>query len=607
MTVSLPRLSLLLSCVCFALLSAVQSNGQAAASSTANTHAPDPDAGMSERVSGLFIPLITGQPFRAKINVQVTRLLPDGTKVEQKYYTQAARDTEGHEYREARDMVPASSDREPALIRTTVYDPKTSLVRNCFPAQQICRQMQFDATSHPVDEPVGPSSDGKSVLARESLGKKQMLGLEVEGTRETVTFKAGAFGNDKPVVVTKEIWYSPRLQFNVAVTRDDPRNGMQKFEVSDLKLGDPEASWFTLPDGYRLVSGRGVLNGPVYPAELEPLIEKNVPGMSKDELSTALAPVEAAIGAYARAHAAASPNDKTDAFAGQLRMQLSMSLQMVQRQSAPPRVELQRSDLRLNQMYQQVLDSPCLAKTQPGDPPSMPANAEGLRSEQLAWTQLRDAWVGFLTKLFPNGDPSNFAWQITNQRESDLRRIQNVERNRGCIPEESIGPMLEGSVNGLSPDQFTAALKPLDASINAYAKAHAESAPHDNQEFFARGVQQRLSMYLRFQERNQPATQDQFEEADLHLNQAWRAIIGSPCLDKSIPADPPNAPVSADKLRAEQRAWIAMRDAWANFAAAMFPNAPKQGLAYQMTEERAGELRQIQGIEVNRGCPAASQ
>ena len=98
-----------------------------------------------------------------------------------------------------------------------------------------------------------------------------MFGLEVEGTRETVTFKVGAFGNDKPVVVTKEIWYSPRLQFNLSITRNDPRNGVQKFEVTELNLAEPESSWFTLPDGYRLLTGRGVSNGPIYPAELEPL------------------------------------------------------------------------------------------------------------------------------------------------------------------------------------------------------------------------------------------------------------------------------------------------------------------------------------------------
>lgn len=572
-----------------------------------SNHAPDPDSGMSGHVDGLFIPLVTGQPFHAKIPVEITRQLPDGTMVAQKYYTLAARDGSGREYREGRDVVAADSDREPPLMRTVVYDPKTSLITTCNPVRRVCQQTTFNPTSHPADEPTGPSSDGKSVLAREDLGKKTMIGLEVVGTRETRTFAPGAFGNDKPVIVTKEIWYSPQLQFNLSVTRIDPRNGTQKLEVTDLKLGEPGPEWFALPDGYRLLQERVVAGRSMGPAELAPLLQKYISGMTPDQLSTALAPVEAAIGAYAKAHAAASPNDRNDFFAPQVRMRLSSELQMMQQNSFPQRMQLKDADLRLSQTYNSVLQSPCLDKPAPGDPPSMPSSEATLRAEQTAWVALRDAWLAFLAKLFPNGDPSNFGWLITNERNSDLRRMQTVERNRGCIPEESIAPMLQGIVTGLSPEQLTAALKPVDAAINAYAKAHSESAPNDRNMEFTRMVQMNLSSELRMQERNPISNEDQFEEADLHLNQAYRAVIQSPCLAKTIPGDPPNAPVSEEKLRAEQRAWVAMRDAWKAFMVTVFPNATHAGFATMLTEQRANELRQIQNIERNRGCTFADQ
>ena len=134
------------------------------------------------------------------------------------------------------------------------------------------------------------------------------------------------------------------MQFNLSVTRIDPRNGTQKLEVTDLKLGDPGTEWFGIPDGYRLVMGRGIQTRPMYPAELEPLIEKIVPGMSPDQLTTALQPVEAAIGAYTKAHAQASPNDKSDAFAGQLRMRLSSDLRMLQHEpDSAPKPSLKKS------------------------------------------------------------------------------------------------------------------------------------------------------------------------------------------------------------------------------------------------------------------------
>ncbi len=73
-------------------------------------------------------------------------------------------------------------------------------------------------------------------------------------------------------------------------------------------------------------------------------------------------------------------------------------------------------------------------------------------------------------------------------------------------------------------------------------------------------LQQQCSKPFRMQQRNRIPSQDDFEEADLHLNQAFRAVISSPCLAKPIPGDPPNAPVSEEKLRSEEPAWIAMRD-----------------------------------------------
>ena len=78
------------------------------------------------------------------------------------------------------------------------------------------------------------------MLARESLGTKTMEDLEVQSARARRSpINPGAFGNDRPVVVTKEIWYSPQFQFNLSVTRTIRATARRNFEVTDLKLGDP--------------------------------------------------------------------------------------------------------------------------------------------------------------------------------------------------------------------------------------------------------------------------------------------------------------------------------------------------------------------------------
>ena len=252
-----------------------------------------------------------------------------------------------------------------------------------------------------------------------------------------------------------------------------------------------------------------------------------------------------------------------------------------------------------------MASSPCIDKPQPGDPPNIPSSAEGLRAEQTAWLAVRDAWVAFLAKLFPNSDPASFGWMITNQRESELRRLQNIEGNRGCVPEESIEPLLVRDITGLTADQLDAALKPVDAAIRAYAKARAEAEPGEQNDNSARMLEQQLASQFRMQQRNPIPSQHDFEDADLHLNQAYRAVISSPCLTKPIPGDPPNAPVSEEKLRAEERAWVAMRDAWTAFMALVFPNANHDSFGTMLTQMRTGELQQIQNIERNRGCSPA--
>jgi uncharacterized protein YecT (DUF1311 family) len=330
-----------------------------------------------------------------------------------------------------------------------------------------------------------------------------------------------------------------------------------------------------------------------------------VTGMTPEQLTDAVKPIDAAIAVYLKAHAAAAPNDHSEVFARQVQTQMRQDL-ATQQQGQTSNAQVQEAEIRLNQLYGAVIDSPCLNKPQPGDPPNMPSNADALREEQRAWLALRTAWTAFLTGLFPNADAAALGSTLTRERDSYLQRIQDVLRNRGCVPVQSIEPVLDRSMTGMTPEQIAAAVKPLDAAIAAYVKAHAAAAPNDRSDFFVSQVQMQMLQDLNVQQSQRP-TRNQSEEADLHLNQMWRAIISSPCLSKPIPGDPPNAPVSEDTLRAEEQAWIAMRDAWTVFLTTLFPNTDKADFGAQLTEDRTNELRQIENIERNRGCKPDDQ
>ncbi|HSK65178.1 MAG TPA: hypothetical protein VK893_15095, partial [Pyrinomonadaceae bacterium] len=59
---------------------------------------------------------------------------------------------------------------------------------------------------------------------KEQLGKQVIEGVEAEGTRTTITIPAGEIGNDRPIEIVSERWYSPELQLVVMTRHSDPRS-----------------------------------------------------------------------------------------------------------------------------------------------------------------------------------------------------------------------------------------------------------------------------------------------------------------------------------------------------------------------------------------------
>jgi hypothetical protein len=90
----------------------------------------------------------------------------------------------------------------------------------------------------------------------EDLGKQSIAGLDTVGKRETTVIETGAIGNDSPLMVRREFWYSPRLGVNLVSKVNDPRVGIQNFEVSDIVLGEPDTTLFALPSHSRVIDLR---------------------------------------------------------------------------------------------------------------------------------------------------------------------------------------------------------------------------------------------------------------------------------------------------------------------------------------------------------------
>jgi len=90
------------------------------------------------------------------------------------------------------------------------------------------------------------SARGKS----EDLGKSAMEGVTAEGTRTTSTIETGAIGNDRPIQVVTERWYSAELQTVLSTKTTDPRMGEISFQLTNVRRGDPGLYLFQVPAGY---------------------------------------------------------------------------------------------------------------------------------------------------------------------------------------------------------------------------------------------------------------------------------------------------------------------------------------------------------------------
>ena len=215
-----------------------------------------PDGNSREMISSILIPPLTNAPFQATVTAEWTKHLPDGSTTVVKNHRLVVRDSQGRIYQERRTLVPEGSKQESRIFRIEISSPVTHTKYFCDPSLRECELHSYNV---PVTEPVVPAGEianGTRYLSRASLGTKTIEGIETIGTRETITVQTGVIGNSAPVDNTKEFWYSPKLGLNMQVLRLDPLHGDQLFNVTDLKLAEPDSRLFVLPAGCKVVDLR---------------------------------------------------------------------------------------------------------------------------------------------------------------------------------------------------------------------------------------------------------------------------------------------------------------------------------------------------------------
>jgi hypothetical protein len=173
-----------------------------------------------------------------------------------KNHRAVARDSAGRIYQERRLLVPDDGEHESVITQTELSDPVTHELIICVPKEGAC---QVEAFTAPAFQPPRSAADskpraGESTL--QDLGKQSINGVETVGTKETVVIESGKIGNDSPIEVQREYWYSPQLGVNLLSKLRDPRLGTQNFEVSDIVMSEPDGKLFKVSSKMKIIDLR---------------------------------------------------------------------------------------------------------------------------------------------------------------------------------------------------------------------------------------------------------------------------------------------------------------------------------------------------------------
>lgn len=217
---------------------------------------------------------VTGAPFTGTAVSETVQMLADGNKISHTTQSTIYRDSQGR-FRKEVTLTAIGPLAASGKARTfvVIQDPVAGTGYILHPEEKVARKIPGPRGSGAAGGAAGgdvfygvgqrgamvyhkfaggPAADAKT----EDLGTQTIDGVSAQGTRTTRTIAAGEIGNEKPITLVTEKWYSPDLQMVVKSTRNDPRFGTTTYTLTNIQRTEPAASLFTVPQDYTVREGR---------------------------------------------------------------------------------------------------------------------------------------------------------------------------------------------------------------------------------------------------------------------------------------------------------------------------------------------------------------
>jgi hypothetical protein len=215
--------------------------------------------------------VVKNAPYSADIVTESTQALPDGNRIHQTSTSHLYRDSEGRTRREqslgALGGIAAGAGPQQAIF---INDPVSGTNYALNPGNRTATRSTWNPGGHagpgpgngngrqlarrvlPQDGMHVRSLGGSSNVKTEALGRQTIEGLQADGTRTTMTIPTGQIGNEQPIQVVTETWYSPDLQTVVLQKRSDPRSGDTTYRLMNVSRAEPPRTLFEVPADFKI-------------------------------------------------------------------------------------------------------------------------------------------------------------------------------------------------------------------------------------------------------------------------------------------------------------------------------------------------------------------
>ena len=244
--------------------------------------------------------VVKGAPYSAQAVTESVQALADGNRIVRKNTAQVYRDSEGRTRRDQSlgsiGPYAAQGDppqtffiNDPVAGANYILDPRSKTARalprmefrfktessDVAPKEELERKLAveshlrekkegdvggfaFTIQTPPPGGPLAPPDvqffrhSSKADTKTEKLEARNVEGVQAEGSRTTTTIPAGELGNEQPIQIINERWYSPELQVIVMTRHSDPRFGETTYKLTNIQRGEPSAALFQIPSDYTI-------------------------------------------------------------------------------------------------------------------------------------------------------------------------------------------------------------------------------------------------------------------------------------------------------------------------------------------------------------------